>query len=79
MKEAGKLTVMVSVDFISRDGQTAEEAAEEMAHNLEGYMTDRDGSFQEDYGLEAWGGYDGPRVFNTTVKRAAPVDTTIGV
>ena len=31
------------------------------------YLTATDGPFMEDYGVDAWGGYDGPRVVSANV------------
>ena len=36
--------------------------------HLKHYLTDEDGSFMQDFGPEAWGGYEGPFVTGATVE-----------
>lgn len=35
--------------------------------HFKGYLTDEDGPFMQDFGPQAWGGYDGPTVSAVTI------------
>lgn len=43
-------------------GQSQEAAEAEFITLFQQYLTNNEGTFQADYGPEAWGGYDGPTV-----------------
>lgn len=61
------LKITVKFKLKPRKGQTKKEAKKEFAANFHGYLTDKEGSFQSDYGPNAWGGYEGPFVKEVSV------------
>lgn len=76
--------LVLTLEVEPRQGQSAEQAADEIASTLGEYLTDETKPFFEDYGARAadleafradgdspsWGGYEGPFVIRTSVVRA---------
>lgn len=73
-----RLTATVTLDIYPRDGQSPEQAREELAAALYHHLTDWDYDFREDYGAtiaeiedgsarEAMYGYEGPYVTDVDV------------
>ena len=71
MTKTTRLTATVTLDIYPRDGQSPEQAREELGAALYHYLTDWDYNFMEDYGAtveeieagtakEALYGYEGP-------------------
>lgn len=63
------MTLSIRVDLtIKPGGQQTQEAAEaEFVALFSDYLINKEGTFQTDYGPEAWGGYEGPTVTHVSV------------
>lgn len=65
------LKLSVELEVKPRAGQSQEDAEAEMTLLFDQYLTLPEGDFQEAYGPEAWGGWEGPFVTeNVRVERA---------
>lgn len=62
------LTITTELTIKPGAGQTQEQAEAEFVTLFTNYLTQKDSSFQADYGPEAWGGYEGPTVAAVTVR-----------
>jgi hypothetical protein len=63
------MSLTITVDLTIKPGanQSQEEAEAEFITLFRGYLTNKEGAFQSDYGPEPWGGYEGPTVTAVTV------------
>lgn len=76
--------LVLTLEVEPRQGQSAEQAADELVEAVGEYLTEDDKPFFEDYGARAtdleafradgdspsWGGYEGPFAIRTAVVRA---------
>lgn len=66
------LKLSVELEVKPRAGQSQEDAEAEMTLLFRQFLTLPEADFQESYGLEAWGGWEGPFVTeNVRVEREA--------
>ena len=74
------LSTNVVMNIVPRDGQSNEEAIAEFLQLFKEYLQEPEGTFQTDYGQEAWGGYEGPFVTDVTVEELTyDFDTTVAL
>lgn len=66
------MTLSIKVDLTIKPGgrQTQKDAEAEFVALFSDYLTNKEGTFQTDYGPDAWGGYEGPTVTHVSVARA---------
>lgn len=66
-----RVTLTVQAEFTLEvpEGVDEAQALDSMFANVQEYLTSPEHPFLEDYGPEAWGGYEGPVVVVSTVER----------
>lgn len=78
------MTLSIKVELTIRPGnrQTQEDAEAEFVSLFRDYLANKEGTFQADYGPDAWGGYEGPTVTHVSVlcaqKSAEAPEVAIG-
>lgn len=72
--EPTRLELRLSIDLRPHEGQSAVDARMQFLGALTHYLRDSDGPFLEDFGVDAWGGYDGPRVLEAHLTTSSESD-----